>query len=98
MKIHTTTLLLFTCLFVNAQNPLAIPPALTGTNFNLTVQSGTQTFYGTTATPTYGINGVWLSPTIIVNKGDSITLNVINKLNISICDLVKKHKANKKAL
>jgi len=82
MKIYTTTVLLFTCLFVNAQNPLAIPPALTGTNFNLNVQSGTQIFYGTTATPTYGINGVWLSPTIIVNKGDSITLNVINKLNV----------------
>jgi bilirubin oxidase len=67
---------------MQAQNPLAIPPSLTGTNFNLTVQSGTKTFYGSTATPTYGINGVWMSPTIIVNKGDSITLNVINNLNV----------------
>jgi len=65
-----------------AQNPLVIPPALTGTNFNLTVQSGTQTFYGSTPTPTYGINGAFLSPTIIVNKGDSITLNVINNLPV----------------
>jgi blue copper oxidase len=68
--------------FVQAQNPLAIPPTLTGTTFNLNVQSGTKMFYGTTATPTYGINGVWLSPTIIVNKGDNVTLNVINNLTI----------------
>jgi bilirubin oxidase len=67
---------------VQAQNPLAIPPTLTGTNFNLTVQSGTKTFYGTSTTPTYGINGVWMSPTIIVNKGDNVTLNVINALSI----------------
>ena len=64
-----------------SQNALNIPPALTGTVFNLNVQSGTQTFYGSTATPTYGINGAWMAPTIIVNKGDSITLNVINNLN-----------------
>jgi len=67
---------------VQAQNPLVIPPSLTGTNFNLTVQSGTKTFYGTKPTPTYGINGVWMSPTIIVKKGDIVTLNVINNLNV----------------
>jgi bilirubin oxidase len=68
---------------VQAQNQLVIPPSLTGTNFNLHVQSGTKIFYGSTPTPTYGINGAFLSPTIIVNKGDSITLNVINNLNIN---------------
>lgn len=75
-------ILLFQSVFVQAQNPLVIPPLLTGTNFNLTVQSGTQTFYGSTPTPTYGINGAFMSPTIIVNKGDSITLNVINNLTV----------------
>jgi bilirubin oxidase len=65
-----------------AQNPLAIPPTLTGTTFNLTVQSGMQSFYTGTTTPTFGINGTWISPTIIVNKGDSITLNVINNLSV----------------
>ncbi len=65
-----------------AQNQLAIPPVLVGKTFNLNVQSGTQTFYGSKATPTYGINGVWMSPTIIVNKWDSITLNVKNNLNV----------------
>jgi bilirubin oxidase len=66
-----------------AQNPLLIPPALTGTTFDLTVQSGSQVFYDTTSTPSFGINGVWMAPTIIVNKHDSITLNVINNLNVN---------------
>lgn len=80
---HFFTLILFLFSFIaNAQNPLIIPPALTGTSFNLNVQSGTQTFYTGINTPTYGINGPWMSPTIIVNKGDSITLNVINGLNV----------------
>ncbi len=70
------------CIYVKAQNALNIPPALTGTNFNLNVQSGTTIFYGNKPTPTFGINGVWMSPTIIINKGDNITLNVKNQLNI----------------
>ncbi len=65
-----------------AQNVLSIPPLLTGTVFNLTVQSGTQSFYSSTTTPTYGINGSWMGPTISVNKDDSVTLNVINNLPV----------------
>ena len=68
---------------VMGQNPLNIPNALTGTNFNLTIQSGNSSFYPGTTTPTYGINGIWMAPTIIVNKGDSITLNVTNNLSTS---------------
>ncbi len=82
MKHTILILLFFPSLIFKAQNPLFIPQALTGTTFNLNVQTGTQVFYGTTPTPTYGINGPWLSPTIIVNKGDSITLNVINNLPV----------------
>lgn len=67
---------------LNAQNPLFIPPAMTGTTFNLNIQTGTQTFY-TNPTPTYGINGPFLSPTIIVNKGDMVTLNVNNGLTVA---------------
>lgn len=65
-----------------AQNVLNIPPALTGTTFNLNVQAGSKSFYPATTTPTFGINGAWMSPTIIVNKDDSITLNVINNLPV----------------
>ncbi len=66
----------------NAQNPLNIPPTLSGTTFNLNIQPGSQTFYTGKSTPTYGINGTWMAPTIIVNSGDSITLNVKNSLPV----------------
>lgn len=82
-KLIVCIILFFQCLFLQAQNPLVIPPSLSGNNFILTVQNGTQNFYGTTPTPTYGINGAFLSPTIIVNKGDSITLNVTNNLSVN---------------
>ena len=74
---------LFLVQSVSAQNPLFIPPSLTGTNFNLNVQTGTQNFYPGNPTPTYGINGPFLSPTIIVNKGDVVTLNVNNGLTVA---------------
>ncbi|GDX51482.1 multicopper oxidase [Bacteroidota bacterium] len=66
--------------FADAQNPLAIPPALTGTNFNLNVQSGTTQFFSGINTPTYGVNGVLLAPTLIINIGDVVTMNVTNNL------------------
>jgi blue copper oxidase len=77
----TLAILLFNNAF--SQNPLTIPPVLTGLNFNLTVQAGTQPFYPGNPTPTYGINGAFLSPTIVVNKGDIVTLNVVNTLNVA---------------
>ncbi|MBI3237472.1 MAG: multicopper oxidase domain-containing protein [Flavobacteriia bacterium] len=77
----TLAILLFNSAF--SQNPLNIPPVLTGLNFNLNVQAGTQPFYPGNPTPTYGINGAFLSPTIVVNKGDIVTLNVINTLNVA---------------
>ncbi|MEY3237711.1 MAG: hypothetical protein RI883_1812 [Bacteroidota bacterium] len=68
---------------VSGQNALFIPPSLTGTTFNLDVQTGTQNLYPGNPTPTYGINGPFLSPTIIVNKGDIVTLNVNNGLTVA---------------
>src|SRR3989338_3718121 len=62
---------------------LFITAALTGTTFNLEIQSGTTQLYPGNPTPTYGINGSFLSPTIIVNKNDVVTLNVINNLTVS---------------
>jgi len=66
-----------------AQNALFIPPLVSGPVFNLSVQSGTQPFFTGYNTPTYGINGTWLAPTLLVNKGDSITLNLTNNLTTS---------------
>lgn len=73
-------LTLITVQFVHAQNPLFIPDTLNGTNFNLTVQNGTTQFFPQSNTPTYGINGAILSPTLFVNKWDWVTLNVNNTL------------------
>jgi bilirubin oxidase len=63
-----------------SQNPLFIPPVLSGTNFNLDVQDGVVQFYQGFNTPTYGVNGNILGPTMIWNKGDAVTLNVTNSL------------------
>ena len=65
------------------QNPLFIPDTLNGTVFNLNVQTGTQQIIGTYDTPTYGYNGDILGPTLIMNQGDVVTLNVTNKLKQS---------------
>lgn len=63
-----------------AQNALFIPPTLSGTTFNLNIQNGVTQFYSGINTPTYGINGALLAPTLIVNKWDWVTMNVTNSL------------------
>lgn len=67
----------------HAQNPLFIPPTLSGTEFQLNIQTGTKQFFTGINTPTFGINGAFLSPTLIFNKGEVVTLNVTNNLNTS---------------
>lgn len=77
--------LLFGSLYSNAQyNYMWIPDTLSGTNFNLTIKdtfaqivnSGNQTITG-------GINGKIWGPTMFINKGDVVHMNVTNKLNDS---------------
>ncbi len=78
--VFSAVLLFFTVDFSVAQNPLFIPPTLSGTSFDLNIQNGTTQFYPGINTPTYGINGALLGPTLIVNKGDWVTMNVTNSL------------------
>ena len=66
-----------------SQNPLFIPDTLSGATFNLSVQTGVKQFFGTINTPTLGYNGNFLGPTLLINKGDSITLNVTNNLSVA---------------
>ena len=63
-----------------AQTPLYIPPALSGTTFDLSVQSGTTQIYAGINTPTFGINGSFLAPTLVLKKGEVVTMNVTNNL------------------
>ena len=67
--------------FTFSQNPLFIPDTLSGSTFNLNAQKGTKVFYTGFNTPTYGYNGDFLGPTLLMNKGDSITLHVANNLS-----------------
>ncbi len=64
-------------------NELLIPPALAGPHFDLEVQTGTREFMSGIQTPTYGVNGAFLGPTLMMNRGDSVWLRVVNHLGTS---------------
>lgn len=74
------TFAVFFWLGANSQNPLFIPDTLSGTSFSLTVQTGTKQFIGVNNTPTYGYNGSFLGPTLLMNKDDSVNIYVTNNL------------------
>src|SRR5512139_995041 len=67
-------------------NPLKIPALIEGTSadggklFELDIQAGTSKFLPGVSTPTLGINGAYLGPTIKCRAGDRITIRVKNNL------------------
>jgi blue copper oxidase len=63
-----------------AQNPLAIPPVITGPVYNLSMDTGTVQFLPGTATRTMGINGNLLGPTLIMQRYQQVNMNVTNNL------------------
>ena len=81
----TIVLISLLCSTANAQyNQMWIPDTLSGTNFNLTIKDtfaqivtkGNQTITG-------GINGKIWGPTLFLQKGTEVHMNVHNKLNDS---------------
>jgi bilirubin oxidase len=64
-----------------AQTFIPIPDTLSGNSINLVVADSTHQFYTGTKTKTIGYNGSYLGPTMILNKGQQVTLNVKNQLN-----------------
>jgi blue copper oxidase len=80
MKILVFTLGLICPALAISQNPLFVPDTLSGTNFNLNIQTGIVQFYPGFNTPTYGVNGNFLAPTLFFNKNDTVQLNVTNNL------------------
>jgi hypothetical protein len=58
MKVVWVSIMLvcFTSGNAAAQNALVIPPALTGTTFDLNIQMGTKEYVPGHITPTYGVN------------------------------------------
>jgi len=63
-----------------SQNKLFIPDTLSGVNFHLKMDTGSHEFFAGYKTTTMGINGGLLGPTLFFKSGDSIQLNVENKL------------------
>ena len=65
-------------------NDLWIPPTITGTTFNLVLAKSTKQFKTGAVTNTYGYNGnnFW-GPTLIMNKGDNVQINLTNNLSDS---------------
>ncbi len=63
-------------------NDLWIPPIITGTAFNLTLAKSSKQLKTGAKTATYGYNGseFW-GPTLIMNKGDNVQINVTNNLS-----------------
>jgi blue copper oxidase len=74
------------CLAAARRNPLAIPkliegaPGATGTLYELETTAGTSNFLPGLSTPTIGINGPYLGPTIRCRAGDRVSLRVKNNL------------------
>ena len=58
------------------QTPMAIPPAITNTSINLTLQTGVTQFYSGVNTNTMGANDALLGPTLIMNQGDNVSITV----------------------
>ncbi len=81
MKKYFFIITLFIAPFLHAQNPLLIPPALSGTDINLTLQYGTHEFFDGIATNTMGANGDILGPTLILNQGDFVNFSVENQID-----------------
>lgn len=65
-------------------NNLFIPDTLSGANFNLAIKDTFAQIVNTgNQTITSGINGKFLAPTLFMNKGDLVQMNVTNNLNDS---------------
>ena len=64
-------------------NALRIPDTLSGTTFNLTLKDTFRQLKAGNQTITAGINSDFWGPTLIFNKGETVRMNVMNKLNDS---------------
>jgi len=88
MPIHTErprtlTLMLSSLLMLGqlvAQTPLAIPDTVSGAVIDLQLDTGLVQFLPGLPTRTMGANGPLLGPTVILQQGQAVTLNVSNQL------------------
>ncbi len=64
----------------NNIHELAIPPVLSGENIDLVLQPGTHEFFEGITTNTLGVNGDILGPTLMLEKGQEVNINVTNNI------------------
>jgi len=79
-KVILGILTLFSVQFTEAQNQLFIPDTLVGPIFDLNVGYDSIEFVSGSMTQTAGVNGTILGPTLIINKGEEVFMNVTNNL------------------
>ena len=95
----TSTAIRVTLTTAQTYNPLIIPDTITGTTFNLTLKQTTKQFpnlpssstaLAANATTTMGYNGALMwGPTLIMNQGDDVQINVTNSLDQSVSTLLR---------
>lgn len=79
--------IIFTILFIGnwlvgfAQNPLFIPPILEGDEIDLNIMASSHQFVQGLQTPTWGFNGSYLGPTLVLEKGAYVQFNITNLVN-----------------
>ena len=98
-NLTTSTAITATLTTAQTYNPLVIPDIITGTTFNLVLNQTSRQFPALgpktpallgSATTTLGYNGALMwGPTLIMNKGDYIQLNVKNNLDQSASPLLR---------
>ena len=59
---------------------LLIPPMLSGEDIDLTLAPGTHEFFEGVNTPTLGVNGDILGPTLVLEKGQEVNITVNNQI------------------
>ncbi len=80
-NVTTTSPVNITLTTAQTYNPLIIPEVITGTTFNLNLHTTTKQFLSGAATNTYAYNNMlFWGPTLIMNKGDWVQMNVTNNL------------------
>jgi bilirubin oxidase len=65
---------------VSAQNQLLIPDTASGPVINMTMAPGTMNFYPGITTQTLGFNGNYLGPTLLLDQGQFVTINITNNI------------------
>ena len=84
-KIILTSIIALTSTVINAQySNMTMPEALYGTTFNLNIHESTKQLVTGNQTITGSINNeTFWGPTLFINKGDLVHMNVTNNLNES---------------